>query len=1546
MATYQQTHTIKRQFMGQKDCAYGLRPYPDHKTNALNPCFLSAVSVGHASFFAIIGVFQLARLARERRVPPNFRYGSSWKSISTRHLLHLSNIGLQSVLFICALSVCGPDTSQITKWGLVSQLLYVALISLPSQVIEFYKSTASLAGQLFYYLTQIFLLGYQLGQRISHYPDERFVVVTGSYGAFLEVALLVNAISIFLYDLLSYKPSQELLNYYEEHKMYQECNLLQNLTFTWMNKLIGQVYRDGEIKDPHNMPLPPINLSIKEKAGALGASWAKENWTGRNSLLWAIMNTFGKTIIIAISIEVVKDFMTILQPQLLRLFIEEFNQDRERTHPLINAVFIAFALFLMKLVSTCLSNQFFIMIFEAGMGIRGALMTMLYQKSLKLSSEAREGKTAGDIMNMMAVDVLRIQRFFETSQELVGSPIALLTTLVSLYTFLGYSTAGGVVVMAVMFPINSYLSRKIKVLIKKQMEYKDARIKTVTEILNSVKTVKLYAWEEPMLKRLDHVRNELELESFKKIAVMNNLTLFAWNCVPILVASSTFLIYALVMDVPLTPQIVFPSLSLFDILNDCIYTIPRTIINFIETGVSMGRLKDFLLAKELDKSFIEFESLPDDPNVPVIEVHNATFLRNLPTKATSEENYDEEAMIESSRVALKNIDGFQALKGQLVCVVGRVGAGKSTFLHALLGQLPCISSSHDQATPKMHFRCDSVALCSQQAWILNASVKDNVLFGHKYDEASYKATIEACQLLPDLGILADGDETLVGEKGISLSGGQKARISLARAVYSRSDVYLLDDILSAVDAEVCKRIIDQVLSRKTGLLKNKTVILTTNSISVLKHSQSIYALENGEIVERGSFDEIMSKDAESKLKTLIAEFGSDSSAVKDDEPIPEQKPPVDLQEVEDDALEEEINPEVPFELDNAFSSDFRSRKASMATLRARKIIDLNADTRKTAQKAEKKEKGRVKTKVYVAYLKACGILGAVLFLVFIGFSRVLLVGENFWLKHWSEKNEKNGENRNVVFFVGIYVLISLGAAFFNSARSIVLLLVCSIRASRKLHDSMAVAVLRSPMSFFETTPVGRIINRFSSDMNSVDDNVQYVISFFLISILDYVVVVVIIGYQVPLFLLVNAALLGIYLYYQVFYVTLSRELKRLMSTSFSPIMSMLSETLAGHMVINAFNHFSRFDYLNIEAVQFNINCVFNFRSTNRWLSIRLESIGALMILTTALLSLATTTGDKALSTGMVGLLMSYALQVTNKLMWIVRMSVQLETNVVSVERIVEYCDLPPEAPPVIEDCRPEKNWPAQGHVVFKDYSARYRENLDPVLKKLNVEINPQEKIGIVGRTGAGKSTLSLALFRILEPCGGTIVIDGVDITKIGLADLRSHLSIIPQDAQAFEGSVRSNLDPFEQYSDDEIWRALELSHLKPHILKMANEEGPEKTKNLLETKISENGSNLSVGQRQLLCLSRALLNRSRILVLDEATAAVDSETDRLIQETIRAEFKDRTILTIAHRIDTVMDSDKIMVLDQGEVKEFDSPSNLLADKNTIFYNLCSQGGYL
>lgn len=1531
------------------ECPYGYRPYPDSSTNALNPCFLSLVTLSEALFFVFIGSIQLFRLVRETKAPPNCRYFS----FSSKYLQHLADITLQVILLICALAALFHEEklSKITVYSYGVNLAFVLFISLPTQYLQYFKSPCSLGNQLFYYMLQIIILAFQLSQRYAHAPDQSFNLIKGQQGTFIEISLFVNSIIIFVDDLCLFKPSIELKRYYEEKGYYFHVNCLAYITFTWMNELLIQTNRDKKIKDPHNLPLPPVDLNIRKLSQRLQGAWEGEMWMERNSLLKALIRTFGKSIVVAILYETAKDLLSVIQPQLLRLFILCFNMDFSSQYPVLNGAFIALGLFLTSVFSTFLHNQFYITIFEVGLGMKGSLLSLVYQKALKLSLASREKKSTGDILNMTAVDIMKIQRFFEDCQVIVGAPIQIIVVLTSLYWLLGKATIGGLVTMAIMIPINSYLSKKVEKLFKTQMKYKDARIRTTTEIFNSIKSIKLYAWEKPMLAKLDHVRNDLEIENFKKIGIVSNMIYFAWNCVPLMVTCSTFAIFSVINDIPLSPQIVFPSLILFNILNDAIYSLPSSINEIIETRVSMNRVKDFLLSEELDDSFLEISKTPLDNSSPIVEIVNATFLWKSRQNLTGSDNYDEEATVESTKVALKNIEHFQADKGRMTCIVGRVGSGKSTMLRAILGQLPIASGSQQFVPPKVIIRASTVAYCPQEPWVMNATIKENILFGHRFDESYYHSTIKACQLLPDLDILPDADETLVGEKGISLSGGQKARLSLARAVYSRADLYLLDDILSAVDAEVGKNITEKVLDEKNGLLRNKTIILTTNAVSVLKKSQNIYVLQRGSIVEEGSYRDVISGGETSILKRMIEEFGTDDEAVKscDSHSIKEEPPA--LEDSEATNLAESI---ISIDAENEMEIlNINSRRASMATFAPHHLRDSrenNPSDRRNTQQKERTEEGRVKASVYVFYIKSCGITGVVLFFLFMILSRVFDLAETFWLKYWSESNEKNGKNDNLWMFVGVYALIGVGSAAFNNLRTIVMLLYCSIRGSKKLHDTMAKRVLRSPMNFFGSTPVGRLINRFSSDIQVVDSNLQSIFSFFFRSLLNYLVTVILISYNMPWFLVFNAVILIIYIYYQTFYVTLCRELKRLTSASLSPVMSLVSESLGGHEVINAFKHFERFNFINYENVQYSINCNFNLRSTNRWLSVRLLTIGAFVVLVTALLALSTINTDKRLSAGMVGLLMSYALQVTSSLMWIIRLSVQIETNIVSVERIYEYCNLPSEAPEIIESCRPEKLWPAHGSIIFKDYSTRYSDKQEFVLKNVNIEIKPREKIGVVGRTGAGKSTLSLALFRILEAVEGSIEVDNIDIAKIGLSDLRSHLAIIPQDAQALEGTIRSNLDPFNQYSTEELWRSVELSHLKPHIIQMfanSSEEGSQPQESvMLEAKVNENGSNLSVGQRQLLCLSRALLNKSKVLVLDEATAAVDMETDKIIQQTIRNEFEDRTIITIAHRIDTVLDCDRILVLDKGTVKEFDTPHNLLSDKQSMFFSLCEKGGYL
>lgn len=1535
-------------------CPHGYRPYVDNSTNALNPCFISLVTLCYTVFFIVFGAIQLYQLLTTREAHPNSnKQLLNPRLLSRRHVIHLTSILFNAALVFAQLQIVtdGIVYPAVLKYSLLSNLLFTLLISFPTQYVEYFKSTCSMANQLFFYTLQVFVLAFQVFQRFSLRPNEELNVIQGTTAEIVEIVLLLNSLMIFVYDLNFYKPIPDLVEYYKGNGWFLTVHVYSELFFTWMNDFINKTYADKRVKDPNNLPLPPVDLEISSIQKRVAANWEEQKWKETNSLYRALWKEFGGTFLIALCFQYTTDILTVIQPQLLKYFIACFKTDVVAQYPLLHGFFLAVSLFLTTVLTTIFKNQFYIVIFQVGLGIRGSLMSLIYQKSLDISTAARNEFSTGDILNFMSVDVLRIQRFYENAESIIGAPAKIIVVLIFLYFLLGNAVIGGLVVMVIMMPINSYLSRRMKSLMKIQMKYKDERIRTTTEILNSMKSIKLYSWEQPMLKRLFHIRNDLELVNLKKIGISLSFIFFAWNSVPLLVTCSTFGIFTYINKRPLTPELVFPALSLFNILSDAIFQIPSTITNIIETTVSVGRIRRFLLAEELDRSLIIHEEPSNDKNVPAVEINNATFLWKSPSKIASETNEaDEEAAVGSSQVALKNIDHFEAKRGELTCVVGRVGAGKSTLLKTILGQLPCVSGSQESLPPKIYVRGSSIAYCPQESWVMNDTIKANILFGHKYDEEYYRKTVEACQLLPDFTVLADGDETVVGEKGISLSGGQKARLSLARAIYSRADIYLLDDILSAVDAGVRRYIIRDVLDNTTGLLRTKTVILTTNTISVLKHSQKIYALQNGEIVDEGNFDEITAKnDPNSLLNRLLQEFSSqdetdsDTNESKSDngersegEKDDEYEDPVDYQPFEQGVEGNVANVGGLFE-----------RRASLATLKKRPLVFEDRSQKKMKQESESMAVGSVKLSVYFAYARACGLTGVAMFFIFLILSRLLELAETFWLKYWSEYNEKHKENAYAMKFVAIYALIGILSAAFNNLRNVILLISCSIRAARKLHDGMIKAIIRAPMQFFETTPIGRITNRFAGDLDAVDNGLHRDFTIFFRSISDYVITVILVSVKLPWFFVFNAFLLVIYIYYQKRFLVQQRDLKRLTSISFSPIMSLLGETLQGKVVIDAYNHFKMFKFLNINSVQSNVDCSFAYRSTNRWLTIRLETIGAAIVLCTAIMGIATVNTKNAISTGMIGLLMSYVLNVTSALTWIVRSTVLMETNIISVERILEYTGLKPEAPEIVEGNRPKGDWPSKGAIKFVDYTTAYRENLDAVLKKISLTIKPTEKIGIVGRTGAGKSTLTLSLFRLLEPREGTIIIDDVDIKEIGLHDLRSHLAIIPQDAQAFEGTIRYNLDPFDQYSEEQLWEAIELSHLKYHLLKITQSDPNNFSKEeCLNFKVSENGSNLSLGQRQLMCLARALLNKSKILVLDEATAAVDVKTDQVIQETIRSQFTERTILTIAHRLDTVMDSDRILVLDNGEVKEFDSPENLLADPNSLFSMLCKQGNYV
>uniref|UniRef100_A0A158PAR8 ABC transporter domain-containing protein n=1 Tax=Angiostrongylus cantonensis TaxID=6313 RepID=A0A158PAR8_ANGCA len=733
-------------------------------------------------------------------------------------------------------------------------------------------------------------------------------------------------------------------------------------------------------------------------------------------------------------------------------------------------------------------------------------------------------------------------------------------------------------------------------------------------------------------------------------------------------------------------------------------------------------------------------------------------------------------------------------------------------------------------------RRGTFAYVPQQSWIRNTTLRDNIIMGKTFDRNFYERVIEACALDEDLKQLPNGDRTEIGEKGINLSGGQKARVALARAIYQDRDVYLLDDPLSAVDAHVSKHIFTNVIGSE-GLLKCKTRILVTHALSFLKDTDIVVVMRGGSITHTATYDSLRNSD--------VSEIIQESPH----------------------GIEESPNSE---------SSEISNSDDNEDELDADEKYFLNKELGNLIEK-EEIALGRVKFSVYMVYLKSIGILRYfVPFVVALVLNSVFLMARNLWLSDWSNDNipeVDKGLAKPLGIRLGIYALFGiLEVVFLYLALSALIL--GAVVASLKLHKPLLHNILRSPLSHFDVTPLGRILNRLGKDMEVVDLRLSSSFRFLAIAFMSVLQTCIIISISTPLFIVVIIPIFVIYLLVLHYFIPCSRQLQRLTAISRSPI-------------------YSHFD----------------------------ESIQATSLLAVMSRDWGT------MSAGAIGLSVSYSLSITFMLNFFMRQLSEIETNIVAVERIKEYTETAVEAP---WRCRhpPPIDWP-RGEISIYNYSARYRPGLDLVIKDVTVHISPVEKIGLVGRTGSGKSSLVLALFRIIEPASGKILIDGVDITTIGLHDLRERLTIIPQDPVLFSGTLRFNLDPIQKHTDAELWSAIEHANLKHFVQSFPLG---------FQHQVDECGHNISAGQRQLICLTRALMRKSRLIVLDEATASVDSQTDMLIQTTIRSQFSSSTIITIAHRLNTIFDYDRVLVMDAGRVAEFDTPQQLLA-RNSIFRSM-------
>ncbi|EDK40781.2 hypothetical protein PGUG_04879 [Meyerozyma guilliermondii ATCC 6260] len=1458
----------------------------------ITPCFLQGALMGAAALFMVVcGAWQIQSLRTTKSSIAN-RVG--WPFYTKLVLVAVS------VVLAAAQAVAYTESGIIRTSVIVN--FVATIVALGLHYIEQFKSIIPSGVLLSYWLLEvIFGLGKVINLNLRHQLDTNYAVFSI---LFLVTAFLILAIEMS-FPMEPLDPSQK------SRSPHERANLFSRITFTWMAPLM----KKGYVQYLTEYDLPPLPNFLKSSTTSQSFLHNWENQRGNKSLVSALSKSFGADFLLGGLFKGLQDCAAFIQPQLLRLLIKFVNEYSEslkagKPIPLTRGLMIAGSMFIVSVGQTTCLHQYFERAFDMGMKFKSSLTSVIYNKSLVLSNETKQASTTGDIVNLMSVDVQRLQDLTQNIQIIWSGPFQIILCLVSLYNLLGNSMWAGVCIMLIMIPLNGVIARYQKKLQRTQMKNKDERSRLISEIMNNIKSLKLYGWEKPYLDRLNFVRNEKELKNLKRMGIFSAVSICTWTFAPFMVSCSTFAVYVYTHpDEALSTDIVFPALSLFNLLSFPLAVIPNVITNIVEAQVAVSRLTKFLSSPELQREAVIKCSRATKVGEVAVAIKNGTFLWS---KAKGTENY---------KVALSNIN-IESKKGDLDCIVGKVGSGKSSLLQSILGDLYKLDGE-----VRVHGK---VAYAPQVPWIMNGTVKDNIIFGHKYDAEFYDHVIKACALNIDLKILPKGDKTEVGEKGISLSGGQKARLSLARAVYARADVYLFDDPLSAVDEHVGKHLIDHVLG-PSGLLKTKCRILATNNIGVLSVADNLHMISDGRLVEQGTYEDVM-KQEEGLLRQLITDFGKKREG--------SSTPPSD-KEAETKSVVENLDSDCDIDV----ASLRRASDASFAADEARVIAETEQSDDAKARR-EHLEQGKVKWDVYLEYAKACNPSSVVLFLVTTVLSMVVSVCSNVWLKHWSEVNTKYGFNPNITKYLGIYFLLGMASSLLILVQTCVMWIFCTISGSKKLHNAMAVSVLRAPMSFFETTPIGRILNRFSNDIYKVDEVLGRVFGMFFSNTTKVIFTIIVICFSTWQFIFIVAPLGVLYVYYQQYYLRTSRELRRLDSVSRSPIFANFQESLNGVTTIRAFDQVSRFKFLNQSRIDKNMSAYHPAVNANRWLAVRLEFLGSFIILSAAGLAILTLRSGH-LTAGLVGLSVSYALQVTQSLNWIVRMTVEVETNIVSVERILEYSRLTPEAPEVIESHRPPTSWPSQGEITFKNYSTRYRPELDLVLKNINLSVKPHEKVGIVGRTGAGKSSLTLALFRIIEASGGNINIDAVDTSAIGLADLRHKLSIIPQDSQVFEGNIRSNLDPNNRFTEDQLWRALELSHLKDHVMKMYEERNEDdEAENALDVKVSEGGSNLSVGQRQLMCLARALLVPSHVLILDEATAAVDVETDQVLQETIRTEFKDRTILTIAHRLNTILDSDKIIVLENGAVAEFDSPQSLLKNKDSLFYALCKQGGFV
>mmetsp|Transcript_3038 Transcript_3038/g.8791 ORF Transcript_3038/g.8791 Transcript_3038/m.8791 type:complete len:1373 (-) Transcript_3038:1207-5325(-) len=1199
----------------------------------------------------------------------------------------------------------------------------------------------------------------------------------------------------------------------------------------------------------------------------------------------------------------------LMQAVALGLLLETF----EATEPTNQGYIWAAVLVVCGAVILFEHHHVFFITWRKGMQYRIACIAAIYAKALRLKSTAGvQSASTGKVLNIASNDVERFLLATLFISYGFWAPVQSLAILGLGVKLIGTSFAAGYGLLVCGFvPLQFYLSQRFATLRSRVASITDRRVTLVSQAVAGVRVMKMNGWERQFETRIADVRLKeiTEIQRANRLKALNEAVFFSANVV---VSIVIFLVH-IAMGGQLTPRNVYTTMVLINVLQiELTKHLSLAVMGVSECWVSIGRIRKYLAYPELDCSHTGMcseeggedggatEAKDDETDssaketgpVVRISISNATCYWNgngnrRKRLSKSDDATEEERESASDPFAIVALDkvSLKIHKGELTCIIGRVGCGKSALLQMLAGELEIQSGNIDRIY-------QSLAYAAQDPWVMDGTVKENILMGENFEEEWYGKVVAACSLLTDFDQLRDGDLTIVGDRGVQLSGGQRARIGLARALYRDADVLLLDDPLSAVDSRV-GRVIFYDAIQNLAVSRNKCVVLATHQHQFI-HDQRCVLMASGRIDCVGSYDECVAASMGKLSKSL---YNAEDSTVSDAANL-------------GDAVERD---------------DVKQGKGTVS-------VDASTKTGSDDETGETKMQGVVKFTTYKKYSEAMGGIAVGIFLIVLfSITQASVAGTIAALGLWSEKPANEQTSRQILGIVIGLGLCVVTLAIVRAFSSFSLL----IKASRKLHDTMTVAVLRARIEFFDTQPLGRILNRFSADVGSNDDmlpttSFDFAMCFFLC--LGAMITTLI---TLPYTFLAVPPLLWYFIWVRRIYVTTTRELKRLEGLARSPMFAMLGEALGGVATMRANGATDYFRTKFENAHNAHTRAFFSFIASSRWVGFRMDAIMTLFIsCATFLAVIFNTQGLLSVDPAILGLALTMLLQLSGLFQWAVRQSAEVVNLMVSVERVSEYGDLPPEAALTCPEDDP--GWPRQGSIEVKDLSVRYRSKLPLSLKNVSFKIESGQRIGVVGRTGSGKSTLIQALFRLLEAEEGKIVIDGVDIAGLGLHKLRTSMSVIPQTPTLFSGcTIRENLDPFDQYGDRDIRSALLDASMVDAIEEQA--EG-------LDSIVAEGGSNFSCGQRQLLCLARAILRKSPILVLDEATANVDSRTDALLQEAVKKSFDGATILSVAHRLDTVIEYDKILVLGAGQVVAFDSPHRLSLEENGVFASMIDDTG--